>query len=214
MPRRGVVASRRARSIMGKTVTTEFAFFSPGKTRNPHNPEHTPGGSSSGSAAAVAAGMVPLALGSQTAGSAIRPAAFCGVIGFKPSHGVISRHRRLATFPHPRSCRHVCAQPSTILRCSPSNLSAYDENDPDTRPRARIPFLETCREEPPLAPMFAFIKTPIGIASKRKAKRVLAELMEELGGQAEEVELVSVGSKCVGLAPNHHRCRAGSESGP
>ena len=78
--------------VMGKTVTTEFAFFSPGKTRNPHNPEHTPGGSSSGSAAAVAAGMVPLALGTQTAGSVIRPAAFCGVIGFKPSHGVISRH--------------------------------------------------------------------------------------------------------------------------
>ena len=77
---------------MGKTVTTEFAYFSPGKTRNPHNPEHTPGGSSSGSAAAVAAEMVPLALGSQTNGSIIRPAAFCGVIGFKPTHGLISRH--------------------------------------------------------------------------------------------------------------------------
>src|SRR5438105_15879843 len=78
--------------IMGKTVTTEFAYFSPGKTRNPHNPEHTPGGSSSGSAAAVATEMVPLALGSQTNGSTIRPAAFCGVLGFKPTHGLISRH--------------------------------------------------------------------------------------------------------------------------
>src|SRR5258706_15396360 len=64
--------------ILGKTVTTECAYFFPGKTRNPHNPEHTPGGSSSGSAAAVAAGMVPLAVGSQTNGSVIRPAAFCG----------------------------------------------------------------------------------------------------------------------------------------
>ena len=82
--------------IMGKTVTTEFAYFSPGKTRNPHNPEHTPGGSSSGSAAAVAAGMVPLALGSQTNGSTIRPAAYCGVIGFKPTHGLISRQGILA----------------------------------------------------------------------------------------------------------------------
>src|SRR3970040_1771221 len=76
-----VVAMLRAAGavIMGKTVTTECATYTPGKTRNPHNPAHTPGGSSSGSAAAVAAGMVPLALGSQTNGSVIRPAAFCGV---------------------------------------------------------------------------------------------------------------------------------------
>ncbi len=75
--------------ILGKTVTTEFAFFEPGPTRNPHDLEHTPGGSSSGSAAAVAAGLCPLALGSQTIGSTIRPAAFCGVVGFKPSYGRI-----------------------------------------------------------------------------------------------------------------------------
>jgi Asp-tRNA(Asn)/Glu-tRNA(Gln) amidotransferase A subunit family amidase len=77
--------------VMGKTVTTEFAFFHPGRTRNPHDPECTPGGSSSGSAAAVAAGIVPLAIGTQTAGSVIRPAAFCGVVGFKPSFGRINR---------------------------------------------------------------------------------------------------------------------------
>jgi amidase len=77
--------------ILGKTVTTEFAGTAPGKTRNPNKLSHTPGGSSSGSAAAVAAGMVPLAIGSQTAGSTIRPAAFCGVVGFKPSFGLIDR---------------------------------------------------------------------------------------------------------------------------
>jgi Asp-tRNA(Asn)/Glu-tRNA(Gln) amidotransferase A subunit family amidase len=71
--------------ILGKTVTTEFAYFTPGPTRNPYNLEHTPGGSSSGSAAAVAAGFCPLALGTQTIGSVIRPAAFCGIVGFKPS---------------------------------------------------------------------------------------------------------------------------------
>lgn len=76
--------------ILGKTVSTEFAYFAPGPTRNPHHPERTPGGSSSGSAAAVAAGLCPLALGTQTIGSILRPAAFCGVVGFKPSYGRIS----------------------------------------------------------------------------------------------------------------------------
>ena len=77
--------------IFGKTVTTEFAYFSPGPTRNPHNAEHTPGGSSSGSAAAVAAGFCHLALGTQTIGSIIRPASFCGVVGLKPTYDRISR---------------------------------------------------------------------------------------------------------------------------
>src|SRR6185312_11663533 len=71
--------------VLGKTVTTEFACFTPGKTANPRHPAHTPGGSSSGSAAAVADRMAPLAFGTQTAGSVIRPAAFCGVVGYKPS---------------------------------------------------------------------------------------------------------------------------------
>lgn len=75
--------------VLGKTVTTEFACFEPGSTRNPHNLAHTPGGSSSGSAAAVAAGLCPLATGSQTIGSVIRPAAYCGIVGFKPSFGRI-----------------------------------------------------------------------------------------------------------------------------
>jgi len=74
--------------LLGKTVTTEFANRHPGPTANPHNPAHTPGGSSSGSAAAVADFMVPLAIGTQTGGSVIRPAAFCGVVGFKPSFGL------------------------------------------------------------------------------------------------------------------------------
>ena len=83
-PRRDAEVVRRLREagaiIFGKTVTTEFAYFNPGPTRNPHDTARTPGGSSSGSAAAVAAGMVPLALGSQTNGSVIRPASFCGVV--------------------------------------------------------------------------------------------------------------------------------------
>ena len=77
--------------VLGKTVTTEFAWFYPGKTANPHNPLHTPGGSSSGSAAAVADCMVPLAYGTQTAGSVIRPASYCGIVGYKPTHGTLPR---------------------------------------------------------------------------------------------------------------------------
>jgi amidase len=86
-----VALARAAGCVLpGKTVTTEFAYFHPGPTANPRNPAHTPGGSSSGSAAAVAAGMVPFALGTQTAGSVIRPAAYCGVVGYKPSFGSIA----------------------------------------------------------------------------------------------------------------------------
>ncbi len=84
----GIVArfKRAGALILGKTVSTEFAYFEPGPTRNPHNLAHTPGGSSSGSAAAVASGLVHFALGTQTVGSVIRPAAYCGIVGFKPSY--------------------------------------------------------------------------------------------------------------------------------
>jgi Asp-tRNA(Asn)/Glu-tRNA(Gln) amidotransferase A subunit family amidase len=88
-----VAMSRRAGAlVLGKTVTAEFAASQPGPTTHPLNPAHTPGGSSSGSAAAVADGMVPLAVGTQTGGSVIRPASFCGIVGFKPSFGLVNRH--------------------------------------------------------------------------------------------------------------------------
>jgi Asp-tRNA(Asn)/Glu-tRNA(Gln) amidotransferase A subunit family amidase len=174
--------------IMGKTVTTEFAYFAPGKTRNPHNPEHTPGGSSSGSAAAVAAEMVPLALGSQTNGSTIRPAAFCGVVGFKPTHGLISRHGVLALS---RTLDHVGLFARTIddIALLAEQLIGYDERDPDTRPRTRIPFVEVAAEEPPLPPMFAFVKTPYWERADDETKEGFAELIETLGDRVEEVEL-------------------------
>src|SRR5471032_1742097 len=93
-PARDCAAVARLRTagavIIGKTVTTEFAYFHPGKTRNPRDLAHTPGGSSSGSAAAVAAGMIPLAIGTQTGGSMMRPASFCGVTGFKTSYGLLA----------------------------------------------------------------------------------------------------------------------------
>jgi Asp-tRNA(Asn)/Glu-tRNA(Gln) amidotransferase A subunit family amidase len=185
-----VVASLRGAGavIMGKTVTTEFATYFPGKTRNPHNPDHTPGGSSSGSAAAVAAAMVPLALGTQTNGSTIRPAAFCGVIGFKPTHGLISRHGILALS---RTLDHVGLFARTLedVALLAEQLTGYDERDPDTRPRARLPLLTTTTQEPPLAPMFAFIKTPCWERTDSETQEAFAELIEQLGDRVEEVEL-------------------------
>ena len=174
--------------IIGKTVTTEFATQAPGKTRNPHDPERTPGGSSSGSAAAVAAGMVPLALGSQTNGSVIRPAAFCGVLGFKPTHGLIPRH---GMFMLSRTLDQVGVFARTVhdLALLAGQLVGYDERDPDTRPRARIPFAEVAAEEPPLPPMFAFVKTPHWERADEETKEAFGELIEHLGDRVEEVEL-------------------------
>src|SRR5438034_1658258 len=185
-----VVASLRAAGavIMGKTVTTECAYFTPGKTRNPHNPEHTPGGSSSGSAASVGASMVPLALGSQTAGSVIRPAAFCGVYGFKPTHGLIPRSGVLQLS---RTLDHVGLFARSIddIALLAEELAGYDEGDPDTRPRARIPFQMISSEEPPIEPMLAFVKTPHWEKVDAGTREAFAELAGALGERVEEIEL-------------------------
>ena len=192
MPRAdaAVVAKLRAAGavIMGKTVTTECAYFNPGKTRNPHNPEHTPGGSSSGSAAAVAAHMVPLALGSQTAGSVIRPGAFCGDYAFKPTHGLIPRTGVLLLS---RALDHIglFARSLEDIALLAEELVGYDERDPDTQPRARMPFRAIAAEEPPIEPRFAFIKTPHWERVDADAKEAYGELVESLGEHVEEVEL-------------------------
>jgi Asp-tRNA(Asn)/Glu-tRNA(Gln) amidotransferase A subunit family amidase len=174
--------------IMGKTVTTELATYIPGKTRNPHNAEHTPGGSSSGSAAAVACGMVPVALGSQTNGSVIRPAAYCGVYGFKPTHGLISRHGVLKLS---RTLDQIGVFARTIediaLACE--ELVGFDERDPDTRMRARIPFLRIAAEEPPVPPRLAFVKTPLWDRTEPDTREAFGELVAQLGDRVEEFAL-------------------------
>jgi Asp-tRNA(Asn)/Glu-tRNA(Gln) amidotransferase A subunit family amidase len=185
-----VVAALRAAGavILGKTVTTECAYFCPGKTRNPWNPEHTPGGSSSGSAAAVAALMAPLALGSQTNGSVIRPASFCGVYGFKPTHGLIPRTGILKLS---RLLDHVGIFSRSLedLALVAEELVAYDEGDPDSRPRGHVPFLDVLEEEPPIAPMLAFLKTPHWDRMAPEAREAFDELREALGERIEELEL-------------------------
>ena len=174
--------------IIGKTVTTECAYYSPGKTRNPHNAEHTPGGSSSGSAAAVAAGMVPLAVGSQTNGSVIRPAAFCGVYGFKPTHGLIPRTGVLKLS---RTLDHVGVFARTLddVALIAESLMGWDEGDPDTQPRAVIPFRDIAAREPPLEPLFAFVKPPVWNRATDETKEAFAELGEQLSDRVVELEL-------------------------
>ena len=184
-----VTMLRAAGAVMlGKTVTTECAYFSPGKTRNPHNPEHTPGGSSSGSAAAVAASMVPLALGSQTNGSVIRPAAFCGVYGYKPTHGLIPRSGVLQLS---RTLDHVglFARSLDDIALLAEEAAGFHEGDPDTRPRARVPFREVSSETPPVEPVLAFIRTPHWDKVEAPAKEAFGELVEALGERVEEVDL-------------------------
>jgi len=174
--------------IMGKTVTTELATHAPGKTRNPHNPEHTPGGSSSGSAAAVAAGMVPVAIGSQTNGSVMRPAAYCGVYGFKPTFGLIPRS---GVLKQSRALDQIGVFARTLedIALISEQIIFADEGDSDTRPRARLPLLATLREVPPLPPSIAFVKTPMWERTEPETRDAFAELVAHLGDRVSEVEL-------------------------
>ncbi len=157
-PRRdaAIVARLRAAGavILGKTVTTELAYYAPGKTKNPHDPTRTPGGSSSGSAAAVASGMVPVAVGTQTNGSVIRPAAFCGTVGYKPTYGLIPRTGVLAQSFHLDTIgtfgRSV-ADAAMLADC----LIGHDDGDRATAPTAAQNLLASASARPPLPPMFA-----------------------------------------------------------
>jgi Asp-tRNA(Asn)/Glu-tRNA(Gln) amidotransferase A subunit family amidase len=125
--------------IVGKTVTTEFAYFAPGPTRNPHHPEHTPGGSSSGSAAAVAAGLCPLALGTQTIGSISRPAAFCGVVGYKPTYERISRQGVIPLAPSLDHVGLLAADVAAVQLAGSVLVENWQPEVDDRRPVLGIP---------------------------------------------------------------------------
>jgi len=192
MPRRDATVVARLREagavIMGKTVTTEYAGLQPGKTTNPHDAQRTPGGSSSGSAAAVAALMVPGAIGSQTNGSVIRPAAFCGAVGFKPTHGLISRGGALLLS---RTLDHVGVFARTVedVALLAETLIGVDEDDPDTRPSARPPLAAVAGAEPPLPPRFAFVRSPVWERAEPETREAFAELVAAMGEAVAEVEL-------------------------
>jgi Asp-tRNA(Asn)/Glu-tRNA(Gln) amidotransferase A subunit family amidase len=168
-----VVSRLRAEGavVLGKTVTTEYACFAPGPTRNPHDPGRTPGGSSSGSAAAVAAGVVPLALGSQTNGSVIRPASFCGVHGYKPTFGLVPRSGCLTTsrtLDHPG----FFARSLDDLALLAEALTGHDAEDSATAPLPPPPLRRTLAEPQPVPPRLAFVRGPTWEqASPARARR-------------------------------------------
>ena len=144
--------------IMGKTETTELAYFHPGKTTNPHDYKRTPGGSSSGSAAAVAAHMAPLSIGSQTNGSTIRPASYCGVVGYKPSYGLISRYGILKQSDKldqvgifGKSVEDVALLARVLIK--------KDLFDPATIHYSAEDMMDVCRKGPLFDPKFIFYKT-------------------------------------------------------
>jgi Asp-tRNA(Asn)/Glu-tRNA(Gln) amidotransferase A subunit family amidase len=184
------VAALRAAGavILGKTVTTELATLTPSVTRNPHNPEHTPGGSSSGSAAAVAAGMVPMALGTQTGGSVIRPAAFCGIYGFKPTFGLIPRPGVLT---QASSLDTVGAFGRSLedVALLVDAAQGYDARDPASIAASRPNLLLRATEDWPLPPMFTFVKTHAWQAADAVTRDAFAELVEELGDKVEEISI-------------------------
>src|SRR5437763_5205225 len=163
MPTHSAWVVRRLESlgglVMGKTVTTEFAFRQPGKTRNPWNTAHTPGGSSSGSAAAVAAGFVPAAIGTQTLGSVIRPADYCGVGGFKPSFGSISR-TGVHSFSAPLDTVGAFARSVADIAGFGACVMGQDARDDATFTNGPVHLLRVPLEPFADAPRLAIVRTP------------------------------------------------------
>jgi Asp-tRNA(Asn)/Glu-tRNA(Gln) amidotransferase A subunit family amidase len=191
-PMQDATVARRLREagaiIIGKTVTTEFAYFHPGKTRNPHDTQRTPGGSSSGSAAAVAAGMVPLAIGSQTNGSVIRPASFCGVYGMKPSRGRVSRHGVLPLSPTLDVVGPFARSVSDIALAL-DVIAGHDENDRDSIAYAPPNFRAVAGEDFPIAPRFALVRTPVWDKADAETQVAFERLAESLGDACIRIDL-------------------------
>ena len=144
--------------IMGKTNTSELAFLAPPETKNPHDYSRTPGGSSSGSAAVIASHMAPLSIGSQTGGSVIRPASYCGVVGYKPSYGLISRNGVLRTSYH---LDHIGVFGKTVedVALLAKVLIKKDSYDKATIHYSSEFMLEECKKGPMFDPKFIFYKT-------------------------------------------------------
>lgn len=189
--------------IMGKTVTTELAFMHPADTRNPHNPDHTPGGSSSGSAAAVAACHVPLAIGTQTNGSVIRPASFCGTFGFKPTRGVISRDGLLQTSV---SLDQVGCFGRTLgdVALLTDVIGSYDQRDPACFARPRPAMASGAAADAPVPPNFAWFDLPFNDRLSDDAREGLDAVLDILGDQVDRMEPADTLSNLVAVQARIH----------
>ncbi|MGB7285751.1 MAG: amidase [Salaquimonas sp.] len=172
--------------IIGKTVTTEMAFMHPSKTCNPHDPAHTPGGSSSGSAAAVAAFQVPLAVGTQTNGSVIRPASFCGIYGFKPTAGTISRRGILQTSKSLDQVG-VFARSMEDAALLSDALGGYDPLDLKSFARPRGSARKGFHEAAPVEPNLVWLDMPYDDRLTDDAREGFDELLEALGSHVERI---------------------------
>lgn len=179
-----IVARLRAAGalVLGKTVSTELQYLHPSRTRNPANLAHTPGGSSAGSAAAVAAGMAPLALGTQTGGSVIRPASYCGVVGYKPTFGAMARRGVLVQSP---SLDTIGAFARDVMGAAllAEPLFGSDPADPAAVPQAPPSLVSLAASAPPVTPTLAFVELPRFDEAHHDMRAGLAELAESLGPQ-------------------------------
>ena len=174
--------------IIGKAVSTEIAMMTPSKTRNPHDPERTPGGSSSGSCASVGDHMVPLALGSQTSGSTLRPASFCGIYGYKPTFGSISC---VGVSAISRKLDHVgpLARSLEDLALLSDVLMVYDPRDEEMRGNPNFSLQDAVAWPLDGAPRIGFARTPAWHDGDPETFKSFEAFVRKLGGTVEEVEL-------------------------
>ena len=177
--------------ILGKTETTEFAGLHPARTKNPHSLEHSPGGSSAGSAAAVAAGEVPIAIGSQTNGSVIRPASYCGVHAMKPSAGIISRTGVFEQSPALDQMGIFAASLADIA-LTVDVLSVHDSHDPHSIAAPRPACVEGYLSDPPMEPNLAIFKLPYQDLQSHACTEGFREIADALEGRVEVLEAPSV----------------------
>ena len=177
--------------IMGKTVTTEFALSAPGKTKNPHDLTRTPGGSSQGSAAGVADYQMALSVGSQTGGSMIRPASFCGIYGYKPTFGTISR-AGMCPLARPLDHPGVYGRTLADLALIADVLMVSDPADLDMRANPGAGLSKTLARPLSKAPRIAFVKGPMWVAAEPCMDDLFKSVLDTLGPDAHEVEMTGV----------------------
>jgi Asp-tRNA(Asn)/Glu-tRNA(Gln) amidotransferase A subunit family amidase len=202
--------------LFGKTVTTEFAWSTPGKTHHPLDPGHTPGGSSSGSAAGVAAGFMPAAIGTQTVGSIVRPAAFCGVVGYKPTYGLIGRsgvHPFSASLDHVGTFARSVVDAAYLAAC----LAGHDPDDPASLRSGALAHGGRNLAPPTTPPRLAALRGPHFDQAEPAARDAFENAIRRIaqaGARVEDVALPAAFADAPGLVQVVMRCEAAQVFAP